>query len=476
MGVIVQEVTTEATVTETSVSVNVQQTENSITVTSPLPTAVAVTSPITNTGSSTAPIIGINQTLLSIQQTQVSGLVTALTNKLDTGLAVLLSGGNTISGDQVINSSSSTSFPLSIRAASGQTSNLFRIRNSADTGDLFSVDSSGQVRTPTVINPTTFNNSRILLQNTGVLIDTQITSNVPLAVRGSNGQTANLQSWQTWDGTTATTVASINSAGLLSLTRNLTLAQINAGENSVIIRGAANQVGYQGLWQNSSGTVLAGISPIAQIFTGSQTPISAVGNTITINSQTPTYSSPNTTISTASAHGVAVGQTVTLQGFTQGQYNQTWIAQAGTSGTNLVIRTNSDFGPTLSGGSARVSAQVGITSSSSTTTGLIVRGAPSQAHNLMEWQDSNATLLGYINNGGALRAFILQSDSANFDARTANGGGQITMLKQTAAASNAGANYARLYFRDGTNAGTLRLVVRAGAAGAETTIFDNIPT
>jgi hypothetical protein len=34
---------------------------------------------------------------------------------------------------------------------------------------------------------------------------------------------------------------------------------------------------------------------------------------------------------------------------------------------------------------------------------------------------------------------------------------------------------ARLYFLDGTNAGTLKLVVKAGAGGAETTILDNIP-
>jgi hypothetical protein len=31
-----------------------------------------------------------------------------------------------------------------------------------------------------------------------------------------------------------------------------------------------------------------------------------------------------------------------------------------------------------------------------------------------------------------------------------------------------------LYFRAGTNTGTLKLVVRAGAAGAETSIIDNI--
>jgi hypothetical protein len=56
-----------------------------------------------------------------------------------------------------------------------------------------------------------------------------------------------------------------------------------------------------------------------------------------------------------------------------------------------------------------------------------------------------------------------------------NSGAELTFNRQTAATTNPGANIARLYFRDGTNTGTLRLVVRAGASGAETTILDNIP-
>jgi len=49
------------------------------------------------------------------------------------------------------------------------------------------------------------------------------------------------------------------------------------------------------------------------------------------------------------------------------------------------------------------------------------------------------------------------------------------MTKQTVATTNPGAGIGSLYFRDGTTAGTLKLVVRAGAAGAETTILDNNP-
>jgi hypothetical protein len=57
-----------------------------------------------------------------------------------------------------------------------------------------------------------------------------------------------------------------------------------------------------------------------------------------------------------------------------------------------------------------------------------------------------------------------------------NSGGYITLGRASAAAANPGANLAKIYLRAGTNANTLKLVVRAGAAGAETTILDNIPT
>jgi hypothetical protein len=56
-----------------------------------------------------------------------------------------------------------------------------------------------------------------------------------------------------------------------------------------------------------------------------------------------------------------------------------------------------------------------------------------------------------------------------------NNGAIFEFVRATAASYSPGANRATLYFRDGTNAGTLKLVVRAGTAGAETTILDNIP-
>jgi hypothetical protein len=111
-----------------------------------------------------------------------------------------------------------------------------------------------------------------------------------------------------------------------------------------------------------------------------------------------------------------------------------------------------------------------------TLVGVMVQGAASQSANLQEWRNSAGTILAFINSGGTLRAPIIQTSGAGADLREGSGGGGLaTLIKMGSLPANPGANAGRLYFRDGTNAGTLKLVVRAGASGAETTILDNIP-
>jgi hypothetical protein len=59
--------------------------------------------------------------------------------------------------------------------------------------------------------------------------------------------------------------------------------------------------------------------------------------------------------------------------------------------------------------------------------------------------------------------------------REENSGGALTQQRAISSPTNPGDNLAKMYFRDGTTAGTLKLVVKSGTAGAETTILDNIP-
>jgi hypothetical protein len=122
------------------------------------------------------------------------------------------------------------------------------------------------------------------------------------------------------------------------------------------------------------------------------------------------------------------------------------------------------------------SAFLSVSSVFPASVGLAVRGAASQTANLQEWQNSAGTVLARITNSGQILGNSFVSTSFNFAGGDENNGGYLRMQKQTTTAGAPGDNRGKLYFRDGTTTGTLKLVVRAGAGGAETTILDNIPT
>jgi hypothetical protein len=105
----------------------------------------------------------------------------------------------------------------------------------------------------------------------------------------------------------------------------------------------------------------------------------------------------------------------------------------------------------------------------------IVRGAASQSANLQEWQNSAGSILARVNSAGIILGSSLRTITQYAQIKEENSGAALSLTKMTSAAGNDGAGIGRIYFRDGTTAGTLKLVVRAGAAGAETTILDNIP-
>ena len=143
-------------------------------------------------------------------------------------------------------------------------------------------------------------------------------------------------------------------------------------------------------------------------------------------------------------------------------------------------------------GSYAANGAVSFYSNAATAVPLTLRGAAGQSVSLQEWQNSGPTVVARISSVGLLRTgdSVLANQYvgvvgtstvtdttalAGLQANTSLGGGWVQFKKLTSAVSNPGANFGNIYFRDGTTAGTLKLVVRAGAAGAETTILDNIP-
>ena len=167
------------------------------------------------------------------------------------------------------------------------------------------------------------------------------------------------------------------------------------------------------------------------------------------------------------------------------------------SGNATLFRVNSSgFGVSplgfIAGGAAQATnARNTFYTAGTANIGLVVQGTAAQSASLQEWQNSGGTAIASISSAGQLsvgigglstissagivRGVQVNTNSDLASMREENTGGVIRMTKGTAIMTNPSANQAKIYLRDGTTAGTLKLVVRAGAAGAETTILDNIP-
>jgi hypothetical protein len=189
-----------------------------------------------------------------------------------------------------------------------------------------------------------------------------------------------------------------------------------------------------------------------------------IGN---ITSQNSALFTPNSVSTIPLAVQGAASQTANLQ---------EWRNSAGTATSAI---DNAGF---LKVGNTTLGGQVAITAIVAGNRPLVIRGAASQTANLTEWQNDAGTVMARVTNAGeiqsitnAVRAVQLFTFNYWGQLQERNSGAELALTKQTAQTTSPGAGVGRIYFRDGTNAGTLKLVVRAGAAGAETTILDNIP-
>ena len=225
------------------------------------------------------------------------------------------------------------------------------------------------------------------------------------------------------------------------------------------LRAAVGQSANLQEWQSSSGTVLAKVNSAGNIgigagatslsygldvFTGSI----RVWNGITGAGQSGTIFLGDGSVTKTSGSPWSIGGGLSVTG-----------------GNGLEV-----------GGTGLNYGRLSINTFTTTTVGAVIRGAASQTADLQQWQNSAGTVLALVQAGGNIKANNVATINSLVQMAQANSGGLIIMGRQTAAYSNPGANSAALYFRDGTNAGTLKLVVRAGTAGAETTVLDNIPT
>lgn len=191
--------------------------------------------------------------------------------------------------------------------------------------------------------------------------------------------------------------------------KNTNTLQSTSSTTPLVIKGAASQTADLQQWQNSSGTVLTSVNKDGHL----QTPrlvITNGGNIIDSAGTTPYFGFGSNQISLLTRNAAYKG--LVIQGSASQTANLTeW--QDSTGGVlsyitaSGALRVNSSFGGT----------QAAITAGSAATVGVIVRGFASQTANLVEWQNSSGTTLGFINAEGSIQSANRIISPGDFEAR-----------------------------------------------------------
>jgi hypothetical protein len=381
-----------------------------------------------------------------------------------------LAGGNSFTGAQTITTSAITDKPLILNAVTGQTANLaeFQVNGSA----LATITNAGSIRVPALGD----------LAGTGAYIATQAASaiqvnartatNVGLQVKGAASQSANLQEWQNSAGTV---IASITSSGALRV--GTSIASTAVGVNldyisglavGVLVRAATSQTSDLAQYQSQPGTVIGGRNALAQIYTGSTTPLTtAVGGATTATTGTGTTA----TVTLTSAPNVAVGDLIVVAGITPTGYNGTFVVTAVSNTSPFSVSyANATTAAQTVAGTVSAPAQASITARSAGTQALYINAPTGYTAKLTSWA-INGTTQAQVSSAGNVQANGLSTLTSQVFIKDANSGGQILMTRQTGAPATPGTNNGVLYFKAGTTGLALYAM---GPTGTEVRIADNI--
>lgn len=215
---------------------------------------------------------------VTLAQSQITGLVSALAGK------AALTADQTFTGLQTIIPSATSAIGLVVKALSGQSVNLIQTQDSTGAS-YFGVSTFGDTR----IGTTSSVGGKLGVSSGGA-------ANIGLVIRGVSGQTADLTQWQTNTGTVLSTVdknGSVSAPFFGSTTANRSYMQTNGDTGSLqifagsaalkalTVRGAVSQSANLFEAQDSSGNVNLFIGAGAQLRAGS----SIAGTGWAINNQ-----------------------------------------------------------------------------------------------------------------------------------------------------------------------------------------------
>jgi hypothetical protein len=370
------------------------------------------TVPTTNLPSASTTAAGITQLSDSTSTTSstVAATSTAVKSAYSLAASALPTSGGTMSGSIDMSStgitnagsiSGVTSLVLPY-IGSGSTNITLYANGGYNTSLYFPTNSFGYATVATSGNANTFYVG-------GQRIENDNGSNVPLYIKSASVQIANL-----FEIGGASAVFTVSPSGTLTTSGNLNAGSLTptgakisgisgaAGNVTALFRGYANQTANLLQFESSTPAVQGGRTANAQIFSGSTVPIAGAASTIT---QTVVTAGSNVVYTTSAAHNYSPGDLVTITGITTAQglpaTSPVYITAVGTTTTFTAAVTTGTSGTYTSlTGSSTIPAQTSITARSFGTKGLIVKGATSQAANLLEVQNSSATNLLSVDPSG----------------------------------------------------------------------------
>jgi hypothetical protein len=434
---------------------------------------VNVDSPITNSGTTTAANIGLNQALIQIAPAQVTGtaVVTADSRLSDQRVPTdgsvtdtkIVAGGlspNRVTGTAVITTdarlsdSRTPTAHAATHASAG--SDPVTLAQSQITNLVSDLTAKAPIDSPVFTTKVSLPVTSGTFLGTNSLGEIYKVGSAPgLGYVPYTASVGGGIAWQNLATLVKTDVANAFTVGGHSITNNA------AGTIPLYIRAIASQTADLTQWQNSAGTMVARVDKNGSISAPYFGPSgSGLLGYLDWTGNTPTFNTGGASV-VGMVLKAAASQSADL-------------LQLQDSAGNTYLRMSTFGGITTNLGSS-FPGRLSVGAGSATTIGAVIRGAASQSANLQEWQNSAGTILARMSSAGIFRASQLLSLNGLASMGEFNNGAIFEFVRATGASYNPGANRATLYFRDGTNAGTLKLVVRAGAAGAETTILDNIP-
>lgn len=179
----------------------------------------------------------------------------------------------------------------------------------------------------------------------------------------------------------------------------------------------------------------------------------------------------------------------------QGEPGVSGIPVGGTQGQVLTKTGNTNYSTTWSNTVSSIIGGTGLTGGTITTTGTLavdsavipyltasqtftgtqtmVAGTANTSTLIIKGAGGTANVLEIVSTANVVVAGISQTGILTVNSVTSN---SLALTKQATSPASPGANTAVQFIKDGTDAGTLKISIKAGASGAEIVLVDNIPT